>query len=39
MHPTAERGGGVAKSDGGGDGAGAPKTTEDASKILGGGSQ
>jgi hypothetical protein len=35
LHPVAERGGGATKSDCGGNGAGAPKTTEDAGGILG----
>jgi hypothetical protein len=37
IHPTAERGGGAAKSDCGDNGAGTPKTAEDADGILGGG--
>jgi transposase InsO family protein len=35
--PATERGGGAAKSDCGGNGAGTPKTAEDVSGILGGG--
>jgi hypothetical protein len=34
--PAAKRGGGAVKSDCGGNGAGAPKTAEDADRILGG---
>jgi transposase InsO family protein len=37
IHPTTEQGGGAAKSDYGDNGAGAPKTAEDAGGILRGG--